>query len=145
MVMITKTRTMRRKGKPAKTIGLLKKKAWSLLSQCVRLEYAKDGYVNCYTCGKHMHWKEAQAGHAIGGRTNAVLLDEEILRPQCVGCNVFKRGEYQVFVTKLIEENGFDWWKQKLEASKETKKYLRSEIEEIIVGFKQRLKELEHA
>lgn len=138
--MLAKTKTRKRK---AKSLSQLKKQAWCLLSQCIRNEAAIGGYCVCYTCGKPLRIVEAQAGHAIGGRHNAVLFDEEILRAQCSGCNIFKRGNYQVFITKLIEENGFAWWQAKLAASKLTIKYNRADLEAKIEGYKARLATLE--
>lgn len=115
-----------------------------MLSEIVRRSAAdKNGDVFCYTCNKKMHWKESQAGHGIGGRTGSVLLDRDILRPQCVGCNVFKRGEYPVFVTKLIRENGLDWWEDKLSSSKQVTKWNRAELEVLIESFKHELESLE--
>lgn len=127
-----------------KSIPQLKKKAWDLLSQIIRRSHADEGgTVSCYTCEKLMFWKESQAGHAIPGRTGAVLLDEEIIRPQCVGCNVFHRGHYHIFATKLIEENGMDWWKCKLVESKKVRKWNRVELEETIEKYREKLKEFE--
>lgn len=126
-----------------KTIGKLKKDAWDLLSKIVRLSYSDEGGTcECYTCGKLMFFKEAQAGHAIPGRTGSVLLDEEILRPQCAGCNIFGRGMYHVYTTKLIEENGMDWWKCKLVEAKKIRKWSRVELEETIKKYRERLKDL---
>lgn len=125
------------------TTAKLKKIAWQLLSKIVRLTYADNGYVNCFTCSSGGLVNEMQAGHAIGGRHNAVLLDEEILRPQCVGCNIFKRGNYQVFITKLIEENGFEWWQQKLENSRKLVYFTRGELEVTIERYRERLADLE--
>lgn len=47
-----------------------------------------------------------QAGHGIGGRSNAVLFDERLVKPQCMGCNIFGRGQYRIFTRKLIDELG---------------------------------------
>jgi hypothetical protein len=138
--MLTKTKSKRK----AKSLSQLKKQAWDLLSQCIRREYAhkNNGVCDCYTCPATLAISEAQAGHAIGGRHNAVLFDEEILRIQCCGCNVFKRGNYQIFITKLIEENGFAWWQAKLAASKLTIKYNRADLEARIESYKARLAEV---
>jgi hypothetical protein len=126
-----------------KSIGQLKKTAWDLLSKIIRLTYADDGgTVECFTCGKLMYWKESQAGHAIPGRTGAVLLDEEILRPQCAGCNIFGRGMYHVYTTKLIKEKGLDWWECKLVESKKVRKWNKVELIEVIEGYKKRLERL---
>lgn len=123
------------------TLAALKKKAWKLLSEFIRRSHADEGgTVECYTCGKLLFWRtEAQAGHAIGGRKGAVLLDPEIIRVQCVGCNVFLRGNYPVFTTKLIKEKGMEWWEQKLEQSRQIRKWSRSELEEFIDSYKQKL------
>lgn len=97
-----------------------------------------------------------QAGHAIGGRTGAVLLDEEIIRPQCYRCNVALRGNYPVFVTKLIREKArympvpeehklteaMAWWEVKLQASHQIRKWTCSELEIKIVELKDRLSKL---
>lgn len=100
--------------------------------------------VSCYTCGERMVWKESQAGHAIGGRHNAVLFDEEICRPQCVRCNVFMRGNYPVFTAKLIREKGLGWFERKLEESRMVVKLTRSDFEEVIQTYRQKLGFLTH-
>ena len=99
--------------------------------------------MQCYTCGALMFWKESQAGHAIGGRHNAVLLDEEICRPQCVRCNVFMRGQYPIFTAKLIRENGLDWFEGKLQNARQVLKLARSDYEEMIGQYKAKLAGLE--
>lgn len=130
--------------KKTKSLASLKKSAWDLLSKIIRLSHADEGGTcSCYTCGRLMFWKEAQAGHAIPGRTGAVLLREEVIRPQCCACNIFGRGMYHIFTTKLIEENGMDWWQCQLVESKQIMKWDRVKLEEKIVSLKQRLKELE--
>jgi hypothetical protein len=126
-----------------KTIRYLRKLAWNLLSQIIRLENSNHaGNVICYTCGASYHWREMQAGHAIGGRHNAVLLDTTIIRPQCVACNVFKRGNYPVFVAKLVRENGIDWYEEKLRESQTIKTYTRGDLEELIKNYRHRLQRI---
>lgn len=134
--------------KRSKSAGLrnLKAKAWKLFSEYVRRKHAdSDGVATCYTSGVRAHWKNLQCGHAIGGRHNAVLFDEEICRPQSVAENIYKRGNYPVFTTKLIEENGFEWWKEKLEGSKRVVKFSRAELEELIEHFQQKIVEINNA
>lgn len=117
--------------------------AWKLFSEYVRRKYADaNGLARCYTSGVVAHWRELQCGHAIGGRHNAVLFDEEICRPQSVSENVFKRGNYPVFITKLIQENGLDWWQKKLADSRQIVKLTRADLEEIIAHYKAKIAEL---
>jgi hypothetical protein len=127
------------------TTSCLKKKAWKLVSEFVRRRDADEGgFVGCYTCGAPIHWKyEAQAGHAIPGRTNAVLLDVSILRPQCYACNCARRGMHHIFSTKLIQENGMAWWEEKLFNARQSVKFTREDLEQIIEKYKTKLKELE--
>jgi hypothetical protein len=122
------------------TLRSLKAKAWKLFSEYIRRKDADQGGTDrCYTCLKLAHWKELQAGHAIGGRHNAVLFDEEIVRPQCVGCNIFARGAYPMFTARLIRENGLEWFERKLENSRQTVKLTRSDMEDLIDKYKAKL------
>lgn len=123
------------------TIKGLKKKAWSVVSEYVRRRDADEGgFCGCYTCGAPIHWKyEAHAGHAIPGRHNAVLLDESILRPQCVSCNLFRGGMAHIFATKLIKEHGMQWWEEKLAGARQAVKLTRDDLEKIIETYKQKI------
>lgn len=122
----------------------LKAKAWKLFSEFVRRKHADAGGTEyCYTCGVPAHWTLLQAGHAIGGRHNAVLFDEEIVKPQCVRCNVFMRGQYHIFTTKLIKERGMSWWEGKIEGSREVVKLTRADFEALIAAYKEKLKGLD--
>ena len=123
------------------TLRSLKNKAWKLCSEWVRRKDADaGGYVGCYTCGAPIHHKlEAQAGHAIPGRRNAVLLDVDVIRPQCRRCNVFMGGRYEIFAAKLIREHGLEWFESKLEGARKVVKMTRADYEEAIEGFKRKL------
>ena len=144
--------------KRTQTLAGLKKRAWKLLSEVIRreaMDVPNGPYIRCYTCGYRNHWSGLQAGHAIGGRNGAVLLDEEIIRPQCVRCNIMLRGNYGEFVRRLIVEwaggapgypNGLGhamlWWEAKLQASRQVRKWDRAELEEKIEEYKARLEKL---
>ena len=134
-------RVKKQKSKP--TYKRLRTIAWNLLSKIVRLSYATNGYSNCYTCQSVLQVSELQAGHAVGGRHNAVLFDESIIRCQCVRCNVFMRGNYPVFSARLVREHGIDWWEKKLEESNKVKIYTRADLENLIESYRQRLRGLE--
>jgi len=123
--------------KKEKSLSYFKKKAWEAFSIFIRQRGADiHGFNYCYTCGGIDKWDKLQAGHAIQGRNNAVLLDESICRPQCVSCNIFRHGMQHIFCTKLIVENGMDWWAQKLAESKQIKKVSRLDYERLIEEFK---------
>lgn len=128
------------KKKKQKSLRLLKAKLWKVISEFVRRRGADErGTNDCFTCEKLAHWKELHAGHAIPGRHNAVLFDVEILRPQCPVCNLWKDGMGHVFATKLIKENGMEWWEKKLEGARRIVKYTRADIEDLIETYKAKL------
>lgn len=125
------------------TLKGLKAKAWKLFSEWVRRKDADEGgSERCFTCGVPKHWKELQCGHAIPGRHNAVLLDEEICRPQCPRCNVWMGGNYPIFTTKLIKEKGMDWWENKLSGARAIVKLTRGDYEGLIEMYKKKLEAL---
>ena len=89
----------------------LKKEAWSAFSafirtrDCIRFSGSPDEGV-CVTCKREYPYKKLQAGHFIGGRTNAVLFDERIVYSQCYGCNVGKSGNYLDYFYFMEKEIG---------------------------------------
>ena len=126
------------------TLKSLKTKAWKTFSEWIRRKDADEGgTAYCYTCGAPKFWRELHAGHALPGRHNAVLLDPDIVRPQCPVCNIWKSGNYPVFTAKLIKENGLSWWESKYESSKRLVKLTRSDFEEAIQEYKQKLEALD--
>ncbi len=131
------------KKKKTKSLRQLKDKCWSVFSEYIRRRGADSGGTEyCYTCEKPLHWKNLQCGHAIGGRHNAVLFDADICRPQCARCNVFLRGNYPIFTTKLIKEKGMEWWEAKLAGARQLVKLTRVDIEELIQTYKAKLESL---
>ena len=81
-----------------KTVQSCKNKAWQAFSRYIRLRDAlnttgDEDQLVCCTCGKLIPVKQAQAGHFIAGRTNALLFDEDIVHGQCYACNVCNHGE----------------------------------------------------
>lgn len=129
--------------KKQRTIGCLKRKCWSVFSEYIRRKDADEGGTErCYTCGGLAHWKELHAGHAIPGRHNAVLFDEDIVKPQCPVCNVWKGGQYHIFATRLIKEHGLPWWEAKLKGSKRVLKWDRVDLEDKINFYKTKLSQL---
>ena len=130
---------MKRKSKRG-SVTSLKKKAWSLLSKAIRMEAAdKIGIVKCVTCNCKKPWKQMQAGHLIGGRTNGVLFDERGIFPQCVGCNMFKQGmgpEFTLFVVKHFGQGVVD---ELIQLRRTAVKFTRSELEEMLEGYQERI------
>jgi len=64
----------------------------------------ENGFTNCYTCGKYDHWKNLQCGHYISRKHFSLRWSELNTRPQCVGCNIFKKGNLDVYALNLMRE-----------------------------------------
>lgn len=121
-----------------------KKKTWAWFSKYIRLKYSdQDGMCECYTCGRKMKWndKNCQAGHGIGGRTNSVLFEEDIVRVQCYGCNVCQYGKLDEFGAKLRNEIGIIY-DHILKGKHEVKIFTELELKEMEETYKRKAKEL---
>ena len=59
-------------------------------------------------------------------------------------CNskLAKGGNYAVFITRLIKENGLEWWQKKEASSRGTIHYTRSDLEDLIAAYKAKLEAL---
>lgn len=95
--------------KREKSISALTKELDALVSRSVRLQAMdKNEMVECYTCGFQAHYKKIQCGHFISRFYKATRWNRDNLRPQCVMCNMWKRGDIITFREKLIAEIGKD-------------------------------------
>jgi len=112
-----------------------KKLAWKWFSQYIRLRDClkttkSKNFGRCYTCDRIKPFKELQAGHLISGRTNAVLLDEEIVKVQCHRCNIELGGNYTEYTIRMINEKGIKWVQSKQDLKHiSVKKNWKEEIE----------------
>lgn len=120
----------------------LKKKLDEVFSLYIRHKYAVNGMVKCYTCDVVKPIKEMQNGHYISRGVLATRFLEINCRPQCVGCNVFKHGNYIVYTRRLEEELGVEKVK-KLEAMVNANvKFSRLEYEVLINDYTEKLNKL---
>lgn len=129
--------------KKKKTIAKLVDAAAVLLQKYVRLKAAdENGYCKCVTCGRSYHWKEMDGGHFISRVSMATKLLEENVHPQCKNCNGFHKNEigYTLF---MIDYYGRDFVEDLHQMKYTIKKYIRSEVEEMIQDLRQKIKELE--
>lgn len=117
----------------------LKEKTWSIFSKYIRLKYSdNNGNCKCVTCGKIKNWKEMQAGHFVPSRCNAVLFNEKIVFPQCVGCNVMLNGNYHAYFRFMIQEKKYtpEELFQFMELKHKIVKISYSDMEEIYNKYK---------
>lgn len=129
--------------KKKQSLRSLKNKCWRIFSEWVRRRDADEGgTVHCVTCRKPIYWKEAHAGHFVPGRTNAVLFHPDIVNPQCPICNIWKGGAYHDYTLYMLDKYGREKVEEFLSLRRQVKKYTRSDLEELIESYKQKLSEL---
>ncbi len=122
------------------TRSKLVKKLDNIFSQYIRLSNSKNGNCTCVTCGKVGDWKNGgmQAGHFMSRKHYSTRWDERNVKPQCVGCNMFKAGEQY----KFSLYNGQQLSEELLQKSRETIKFTDIELLDKIEHYDLEVKKL---
>ena len=123
-------------GMKKKTIAQLKKKAWDLLSLYLRTKHGR-----CQRCGSDYMLQ----GHHIIRRSkgNSVYLLEDNIVVLCKSCHFWwhKNATIAELSDLIIELIGQDEWDYLESIKNHYKKFSRSELEETIAEYKQKIKE----
>jgi hypothetical protein len=120
-------------------------KALRLLQQLVRMKAADDsGMAKCVTCGKSVHYKDADGGHFIPkGSSSRWALEECNVHLQCKGCNGFgmKHGSAaQAYTIHMIDLYGKDWVEHMLATKNSVHKIYKADYEDMISEYKAQIK-----
>ena len=120
------------------TRSKLVKKLDNIFSQYIRLSNSKNGNCTCVTCGKVGDWKNGgiQAGHFMSRKHYATRWNEDNVKPQCVGCNMFKAGEQYKFSLYLGEQLS----EELLQESRKIRKFTSDELEEMVTHYSNEVK-----
>ena len=116
-------------------ISTLKKKAWKLTSEYVRLSVADHaGYVSCVTCGATRKWNDSmQAGHWIPQKTgNATRYDLRNIHVQCAHCNLSEGGSPAAYALFMENTYSRETREDLVALSRTIKQFKRSDYMEII-------------
>ncbi|HZX14955.1 MAG TPA: recombination protein NinG [Thermodesulfobacteriota bacterium] len=131
--------------KPKKqTVSKLKKKAWDVFSKWIRqrdtIDLGGRKVILCYTCGKELDFKQAQAGHFIPGRHPIFLFDERQVHSQCYHCNIGLKGAWPDYLKKMVREYGQQEVDTMLAMRGIVKQFKVHELETIYLKYKSLLK-----
>ncbi len=100
---------VRGKKRASKTpsVSKLKKEADRVFSLYIRQKYANhEGNIKCYTCPYVGTVKKLQCGHFVSRFYLDTRYDERNCRPQCITCNIWRKGRTPEFAALLKEELG---------------------------------------
>ena len=122
-----------------RTLSWYKKKAVTDFNMYIRLREAdKNGMVTCVTCGKRLHYKEANAGHFKHG------LDfvEDNQHAQCVYCNQYLSGRLDKYTIYMIDRYGRKRVDELEALANKAHKYSIPDLIELRQDFKDKIKTL---
>ncbi len=86
----------------------MKKKLDKVFSWWIRNRDSREGFNQCFTCRKWFHLKDLQCGHYVSRSYNNLRFNEINCNPQCVACNVFKKGNLDTYAIRLMDKHGKD-------------------------------------
>lgn len=152
---ITKPKKSLKRKSKSSPLKIAKDKAWESFAYYIRIRdsLATTGTIShcvCITCKERgidepKDFSHIQAGHAVGGRGNAVLFHEEIVNGQCDYCNNPRMGlggDYGNYAIALIKRYGLEHVTYLQSLKRETKKYTVQELVEIKELYEEKTKEL---
>lgn len=124
------------------TVSKLKRKLDAVFSQYIRLKSSEAGLAKCYTCGVTKDWQSLQNGHYIPRRHLNTRWLELNCKPQCMPCNIYKKGNYDVYALNLTKEYGPNILKDLNRAKNITKKFTILDLQRKIEEYDKKFLEL---
>lgn len=88
--------------------------------------------VECFTCSKEVHYREAHLGHWKHGKLDFHPYATQI---QCVTCNLWKHGRLDVYTLRLIELLGVDEVRTLARLSNTHPGYTEQQLKDVIQKY----------
>ena len=119
------------KKKKLKTTGQLKK----ILDRVFSIFIRQRDNGKCFTCPEQKHWKQMQAGHYVSRSHHSLRWDERNVNCQCMPCNIWKKGNMDVYALRLQLKHGDQILNELQKQKHEIKQFNRPELEELIKKY----------
>jgi len=120
------------------TLKGIKTKADRVFSEYIRkLHSDSSGRTICVTCGDIQPWKSHQCGHYFPRNKLGTRFHEDNAAPQCVSCNIFKRGNYTSYAAYMYRKYGQKKVEHLEHLSRQTLKLTIADYQTLIEGWKQ--------
>ena len=103
-----------------------------------RRDVNSDGYGECISCNKKIHFTESDAGHFISRQHLSTRWDERNVHLQCRKCNRFEYGRQYEYSIKI----GGEIAEELLILSRQIQKFSDAELLELYEKFNEKLKDL---
>lgn len=122
----------------------LKKKLWKLFSEYIRRRDSdENGIVTCISCPSKVHWKLVDCGHYEKRGFLGTCFEERNNHGQCKRCNHYLSGNQSAYAVALIKKYGENILTELDSKKRLPTKYSRSDYEEMIEKYRQKIKALE--
>jgi Bacteriophage Lambda NinG protein len=129
-----KTKQPKAKLKP---LSKLTEEAQRVFNKYIRTRDSEDGYFVCISCGKTLPVSEIQAGHYVPRKNSSGLrFNEYNVHGECAASNLFDQFHLVGYRKNLINKIGQDMVNWLDDNCRLSKKWTRSELEEIIAKYK---------
>lgn len=126
-----------------KSLKTLKKESARLFQLYVRLRDSDSkGFGNCCSCGKNIHYKEADGGHFVSRGYLCTLFNEKNVALQCKRCNLMG-GNASGYALFMLDKYGREVIEELNILKNKPTKYSKAFYELFIKEFKQKVRELE--
>lgn len=122
-----------------------KASVWKLASEYNRRKDCdRNGYGQCCSCGKSMHWKDGDAGHFIPkARGKAVYFIPTNIHLQCPGCNRFDVERAKIgYTLYMLDRYGLDHIEELQRLAKTVHRQRQSDLDNWAEIYREKLKEL---
>lgn len=103
-----------------------------------RRDVNSDGYGECISCSKGIHFTESDAGHFISRQHLSTRWDERNVHLQCRKCNRFEYGRQYEYSIKI----GGEVAEELLILSRQIQKFSDAELLDLYEKFNEKLKDL---
>lgn len=131
-VAVKKVKVPTKKKPKAKTRSYYVKQLDKVFSEYIR----RSKPPICVTCGKRDEWKNLQNGHYYSRGKLPTRWHEDNCHVQCVGCNVFKSGNYTEYALYMLQTYGEGKLRELHTLANSTEKIPTSVIQEKIEEYR---------
>lgn len=136
-----KERKEKQKERKANSPKRLKAELDRVFSIFIRRSSAdKNGNIVCVCCGRTLPWNEAQNMHYISRANMNTRWDDQNCFAGCIGCNVFKNGNYPAFTKYLLNTYGESFLKGLISKGEKIRHWTPKELKDEIEKYQSLLK-----
>lgn len=115
----------------------------TVFSEYIRLRDSdENGYIRCISCGRRVHWTEADNGHFISRGNMSLRFDERNCNAQCRVCNRSKDGNITGYRAGMIQKYGIEVIDDLNAAKWQIAKWPKYAIEQTIRYYRVQIKEI---